>query len=183
MATLSPSLQHWYKVAVTLNALDGSGTTTVYFTNRVAVGVAATAITHPLLRDINGINFTLGQDGTAVQSQGSIVIADSFGSFGEERRFSDMFERYTACDQNVTISDSTSAISSTAPTYTERWSGYIRSVSKDADTVTLTVDGNVTLVQYLCVVINETIFPNAPAKSLGKKLPVIFGSRDSGFSL
>lgn len=187
---MSTDLRHWYRADVTMMSILDPGTDAetilITLTNRPSDWALSlppdVPVEHPLLLDISGLSFTIGQDGFATQSDGAIVINDEAGSFGAERRFSDLLERYTPIQQTIEIYDALGEIN-TDPAWSAGWKGTCTNISAGGETLTLSIDWTAARVGYLNAKINNSVFTMAPASSIGRSLAHIFGSRDGGIQV
>lgn len=109
---------------------------------------------------------------------GSIVLDNSPGSYGFERRFSDLFERYTPINRAITLTIGSGTPGSTIETFTTIFKGKVTgwSINTSAQTLTLTVGGRELSRAVMTKMIDSVSFPYAPAGSLGQFLPIVFGS-------
>lgn len=180
--SLSAPIQEWYRVDLTFKLLsDGSTTKTIKLISRNAKD--ETESYFPLLRDISGCGLTVGQDGMPVSSSGSITIDDAWGSFGLERRISDLLERYTLTEQSVTVYMATTKLGDTAPhsDFESIWKGVVKSISISPGkerTLSLSVESSSIEERYITRTITEDMAATGetiPEQSLGKALPLIFG--------
>lgn len=177
----SPNLKVFYFISLSLKALEDGSSTVIYLANRV---VRDKPDWLPRLLSVNGLTFGIGQDGAPQVSSGTVEIDDSPGSFGHERRLSDLFERYTLINQNIAIWVNIEPISTEdypSSSDVSYWIGTITGFNKTCDAsneiLTINFTCNVIKPRYLCYKITADVFPNAPARSLGKVLPLIFGQR------
>lgn len=174
----APSLSHWLKVDLTLKHKEDLSTKTISLTNRVEIG--DTSSDHwPLLLSINGIG-TSSDDVSVLANAGSIIINDELGSFGVERKFSDLLNRYVVIDQDIEILYATTETTSENPTsYATIFKGkaYDWNVTNDRERQLLTIsfDSRVLSKRYLTKKITPEEFTSAPSRSIFKTLPVIIG--------
>jgi hypothetical protein len=130
---------------------------------------------------VNGIAYGMGAY-TPRSSSGSITLDDSPHSFGFERRLSDLLERYTVLDQEAEVlfqagTDLDDHLGSSGSAVVI-FRGLVLDWKKDvrAQNLTLRVKGEDLSRDVVTRTINATDFPNAPAESLGKNLPIVFGT-------
>ena len=142
----------------------------------------------PILESIGEVTLAAGEVLPSV-ALSSISIDDSRGSFGPDRRFSDLLERFTIVDQPVSIYLGESQNEVDAPsTWTKIGSGKVVSWSKaltgDKPTMNISIEPFKIsdLVMNLEVSRDIVGMEDAPQTSLGKPLPIIFNKVNPGLS-
>ena len=142
----------------------------------------------PILESIGEVTLAAGEVLPSV-ALSSISIDDSRGSFGPDRRFSDLLERFTIVDQPVSIYLGESQNEVDAPsTWTKIGSGKVVSWSKaltgDRPTMNISIEPFKIsdLVMNLEVSRDIVGMEDAPQTSLGKALPIVFNKVNSGLS-
>lgn len=122
----------------------------------------------------------VGQDGLPTSGSGSIVISDQWESLGENRRVFDYFDRYTPINQTVTVYRAIETIGDLdIPTaWTLIYTGKVESCSKDKESLTFSVTNTLVESKIATKLITEEMLTGytVPESSLGKSLPLIFGS-------
>lgn len=181
--TLSAPLVEWYRADITFKLKATPAVSkTVKLISRVARAEAESY--WPLLMDVSGCGSTCGQDGVPVASSGSVSIDDSLGTFGRQRRFSDLLERYTCIEQDIEIYVTQTSLGDTAPhaDFERLWKGKIKSVSRsggDSPTLNLSVESISLPEKYVTRIITQDMAATGetvPAKSLGKSVPALLGT-------
>lgn len=142
----------------------------------------------PILESIGEVTLSAG-DVLPSTSLSSISIDDSRGSFGPNRRFSDILERFTLVDQVVNIYLGESSGETDAPsTWTKIGSGRVASWSKalsgDKPTLSINIEPFKISDRSMNLEVSRDIsgMENAPQASLGKALPIVFNKVNSGLS-
>lgn len=173
----SPTLQDWFVVKLTLYSLADGSNTSYSFSNRPVLN-DSTALYLPLLEEINGLGARMS-DYMPFPLSGSIVLNDERGSFGFERRFSDVLDRYTIINQTVEIYaaqteyDDQDVTADLVSVYTAK----VLSWKRDKDNQKLTIQIAATPIDPRIVtrLIDTATFPSAPSSAIGRFLPVVFG--------
>ena len=180
--SLSRPVQPWYRVDITLKAFADQTTKTIKLISREPRGESSQYF--PILKSVNSIGMVVGQDGMPAKTSGNIVIYDHWQSFGAERRFSDLLERYTCIEQPIAVYACQTQISDVSPDadFALVWSGVCKSASRsagDAATFTLRADPIGFEQRYISTQISASMAPSVtetvPTKSIGKALPLVFG--------
>lgn len=133
-----------------------------------------------ILENVSGIGAVIGQSGDSVKSNGTISLNDRWQSFGNERKFSDLLERYAIIEQAVTISIARENLSATSATFTSIFTGVVRSISRSGDgRLTIQVASKMIADTKLTKVIDQSMAPTGdvvPDSSVGRELPIIFSN-------
>ncbi|NDD53291.1 hypothetical protein EBZ39_05365 [bacterium] len=199
----SPSFNYFYRVEITAVQYTLGGiknqtenvreliTRTYNFVNkelREAVTASDRETYVPILQSIGEVTLSAGEILPSV-SGSSVVINDERGSFGADRRFSDILERFTIIDQDLNIYVGQSDTETDAPTsWTKIGGGTVKSWSKalSGNTPTMTVQfepfkiaDNVMNLEVSRDIIG---MESAPQASLGKALPIVFNKVNSSLS-
>lgn len=190
--------QFWFIAEITLKLIEDGTTTTINVISRPNLKTA-TAVAdvdskyYPLLLSVSSLTYGIGQDGLPSASSGGIELLDTPNSLGENRRFSDLLERYTIVNQSIKIKYVTSAaigaykdfpdISSLTTAWEGRIASFQKSFSEDSESLSLDIIGDYFESSYCCLKLDPLMFPNIPAKSIGKVLPMIFGTYDGAYIL
>lgn len=167
--------------SIKLASIESPGTdTTIYISNRTAEGLLGLDY-KPLIVSLNGISYGMGAYAPQI-GNGSITIDDSPHSFGFERRFSDLLERYTVLDQEVAITveraidlgEDYNAPGSFSNTI---WRGQVTDWRRDSSSqrITLRLRGFELPRTVLTRTVTSNDFPAAPQNALGRVLPLVFG--------
>lgn len=142
----------------------------------------------PILQSIGEITLSAGEILPSV-SLSSITLDDSRGSFGPDRRFSDLLERFTLIDQPLNIYLGESNNETDAPsTWTKIGSGRVVSWSKalsgDSPTLNINIEPFKISDRVMNLEVSRDIsgMESAPQASLGKPLPIVFNKVNSGLS-
>ena len=177
--TSSAAENYFIYATITLASVTSPGSTlSVYVSTRPYENGGN--IYKPIIRSLNGIAYGMGAY-VPRTSSGSITLDDSPHSYGFERRLSDLLERYSVLDQEIEIGirlgtdlDDHVGTSGTAAVI---FRGLIQDWKKDvsSQSLTLRVKGEDLPKTIMTRSINSTDFPSAPAQSLGKNLPIVFG--------
>lgn len=190
----SPSFNYFYRVDVTVAQMGGtivSGTTTVrelitktyHFVNKELkdAPVPSDRETYiPVLQSVGEVTLNSGEF-LPTSSFSSITIDDSRGSFGADRKFSDILERYTIVDQPITFYVGDSSNGSDAPTaWTQIGSGKVvswnRAISSTDPSLTFQIAPFKISDRIMNLEVSRDILgmENAPEANLGKALPIVF---------
>ena len=145
--------------------------------NRPVIG--DTTERFPILRSISGVSADMGAYLPLTQG-GTIVLDNSPGSLGFERRFSDLFDRLRIIDTEVIIEGAIAAVDDLSLTggFNQIYKARVQTwrYDVDSDSLSIQVASAPIRKQVLTKVIDSVGFPNAPAASLGKHLPIVIGS-------
>lgn len=142
----------------------------------------------PILESIGEITLSAGEILPST-SLSSITLNDARGSFGPDRRFSDLLERFTLADQTVNIYLGESNNETDAPsTWTKIGSGRVTSWSKalsgDSPKLNINIEPFKISDKVMNLEVSRDIsgMESAPQASLGKALPIVFNKVNSGLS-
>lgn len=173
----TPNDSTWLKVTATLKSLeDGTTTQTVYFSNRPFIG--GTEQVWPILKDVRGIGTRLGEILPFTQT-GSIILDNSPGNIGLQRRFADLLERWVLIDQPIAVSSAASAHNVSAiPTFAVDFQGIVSgyTVNAESQEISLTIVSAPLQVQERTMLIDSERYPDAPSESVGRYVPLVFGA-------
>lgn len=190
----SPSFNYFYRVDLTVAQLGDtivSGTQTVRQTNTKTytfvnkelkdAGTSAIRETYiPILESIGEVTLNSGEI-LPTFSFSTITIDDSRGSFGADRKFSDILERYTVVEQPVVFYVGESSNETDAPSsWTQIGSGKViswnRAISTDRPNVSFQIAPFKISERTMNLEVSRDIsgMVNAPESSLGKPLPIVF---------
>lgn len=173
----SQNLQEWFYVEITLKDKTTGASTSYKFSQRPIIDDSTVYI--PILKEIPGLGGRVDQYLPA-PATGSIILNDARGSFGFERRFSDLLQRYSIIDQTVKIYAAETEYNdeNVSSDFTIVRTAKIARGKSDrkAQEITLSITSTPIEAKYVTRTVDSVNFPNAPLQSLGKTLPVILGS-------
>lgn len=180
----SAGLNHWVKVTITLKHKETLATKDISFVNRAEIENAdIDADAWPLIYSISRIG--LASDRVSVlPDAGQFTIYNYLGSFGVDRKFTDLLERYAIVYQPVTVAYTSTIAGDYAPaTYTTYFTGTVLDVkaviNDDLPTLQIAFDARPFKKNFLGKKITTTDFPSVDDKQLGKTLPVVIGAADT----
>lgn len=134
------------------------------------------SIVWPILKSIGSVGVSMGEFMPSV-STSSVVINNSYGSIGFERKFSDLLERYSIINQPILIYVCACAIGEfDSGDYELRWAGVIKKIRERGDDLSIDIAGRGIDDRVLTTIISREIFTNAPESSIGFPLPIVLGS-------
>lgn len=191
----TPSFNYFYRVAITVAnyqlgdlkpgaaAVRDVVTKTYNFVNK-RVRDASTSSERetyiPILKSIGEMTLSAG-DILPSSSFSSIALDDSRGSFGRDRRFSDLLERSTIINQPLSFYIGEAPLGSDAPpTWQLIGGGVVASWSKalsgDSAEITIQIQPYKISEKVMNIEISRDIsgMSNAPDGSIGKTLPITF---------
>ena len=100
-----PDFNYFIGVKITLKLISAPATTKdVWFCNRANLSntaLSATTYYWPILQGLSELGVEMDQY-LPGQSGGSFTIDNTIGTFGDQRKFSDLLQRYTAIECPVT---------------------------------------------------------------------------------
>jgi hypothetical protein len=174
----SPKIEGWYYVSITLKSLiDGSTTKTVKLSNRPIIEEAdGSTIYFPILKAIENIGGEVG-DFVPAAHNGSITLDNSPHSLGFARKFSDLLERYTLAGQPIAIYSAQTTLDDVTinAEFSLDWTTTGLTWEIDGDDLRIDVAEQALSNKVITKVIDTVTFTTAPANSVGKYLPIIFG--------
>src|SRR4051812_14464143 len=102
--SIAPSFNYTYRIDLTVAAyVSGSVSTTTYaFVSKSLKDISSGSTYWPILKSVGNITLAAGEL-IPTLSIGGFGIDNTIGSFGANRKFSDVLERYTPIEQTVTI--------------------------------------------------------------------------------
>lgn len=181
--TVPTNQQVWIYAAITM-ALKTTGATTTYnIINRPALSESGDY--YPLLVNITSLGAAM-DDFLPLTNAGTIIVANGPNSFGFERKFSDLFDRYLLLDQEVVVYAWQTAVGNNAPiasavqVYKARIKSY--RINVDAQTVDLNVESAPIQKRIATRIVDPTETATdasmtlAPTSSYGAAIPVVFGN-------
>lgn len=190
----SPSFNYFYRVELTVVRLGDqiqSGTQTVRtkisktynFVSkslRDAISPSDRETMFPILESVGEVSLNAGEFLPST-SFSSISISNHRGSFGADRRFSDVLQRYTAINQTVNFYVGESDNFTDAPTsWTQIASGQVQAWDTSVGGTNPTLSFQIAPYKISDKVMNLEVsrdivgMENAPDSSLGIALPIVF---------
>lgn len=143
----------------------------------------------PILKSIGEATLSAGEILPSV-SVSAISLDDSRGSFGPDRRFSDLLDRFTLIDQDLNIYLGESDNQTDAPsTWTKIGSGRVTSWSKalsgEQPVLNISIEPFKISDRVMNLEVSRDIagMENAPQASLGRALPIVFNKVTPGVSI
>lgn len=199
----SPSFNFFYRVEIQVAQYSLGGikndrlnvrelvTKTYNFVNK-PLRDAATASDRetyiPILQSIGEITLSAG-DILPSASVSSISIDDARGSFGPDRRFSDILERFTIIDQPLNIYIGASETEVDAPTSWQKIGGgkilsWSKALSSGEPSMTIQLEPYKISEKIMNLEVSRDItgMESAPQSSLGRPLPIVFNKINSDLS-
>lgn len=146
--------------------------------NRVIIDDVNYVEYKPILLGVSGIG-TQQDVYTPQSSSGNLVIDNRPGSYSYEKRLSDLFITYNPIGSLVKIYAGQSSPTGTFDPLTgwsQVYQSFCTSWTLSNDTIQLAFATDPIPRRYVTKLIDITNFPNAIAGSLGKSLPIVFGS-------
>jgi hypothetical protein len=174
--TTMPAQGSWVAINLVARLKTTGATTSFDISSRPVIDESGSY--YPILKEISSLGSAMG-DFLPVNSTGTITLNNAPNSFGFERRFSDILDRYTIIDQEVTIYAVQEVVTNLAPGIADQaWKGRIRdfTINVDGQTIDINVESSSISQRVATKMIDSTNFPNAPVKSYGQALPIVFGT-------
>lgn len=183
-----PKTNHWMRVDLAVKSLeDGSTTRTWTFTNKPYIG-AYYDYHFPILTDVSELGVEMGLV-FPEPSGGTFTVRDAPGSIGAFRKFSDVLQRWTAIEQEVTVYSFTTDIGDNdidGGDWVQEWKGFVDSVQGNFDefgpTLEFAIRPDVLQDKIVTRMVDSVQFPNAPQQSLGKHLPVVLTGASGNYA-
>jgi len=176
------NLNTFIKVSIDLlNVKDGTSKT-IYFINRE---YDSQLDAFPILQSVDNLGLRLGVV-LPEATRGSITLSNIYDSFGSERRFSDLLNRYTIVERDVKIWVAQIPLGKTniqENDFDLIWTGIGTSVDFDPQRARISIASADIPVRVMTYVVNNTEFPTAPSSSLGKHLPIILSDSDQAIEV
>lgn len=155
-------------------------TITVSCVNKPLKDSSSVATYWPILESVGEVNLQAGEVLPTV-SVGSITLRNDIGSFGADRKFSDLLQRYTPTDQDVTVyvgasandSDTVSSWTQVAKVKSATWEHAANGATLSISITPFRFDEKV-----LTLDVAQTVsgMENAPTSSLGRAVPLLVGT-------
>lgn len=176
-------VSHWLGIDLILKHKTDLTTATVFLTNKANLypGNADGNTTYlPLI--VGGTRIGTASDREIVLPvAGSIKIDNSIGSFGVDRKLSDLFERYELVDQVLVLTYGVSEVGVTRPE--TNLTGFIgkvldwtHAIDQGQPVIEIRFDSRKIPKRIINRKIESDSISSAPLSSIGKYLPVVFGS-------
>ncbi len=170
-----PDQRHWFYVSFALKDSTGA-TTTINCSNSAEIDDGSTY--YPILKSISGVSADMGAYMPLTQG-GTIVLDNSPGSFGYERRFSDLLDRLRIIDTEIVIYGARTAIDDTTIVdgFTQIYKARVQRWSYDVegDSLSIQIASAPVRKQVMTKIVDAVTFTDAPTRALGKHLPVVIG--------
>ena len=132
-----------------------------------------------ILRAISGLGQTVGET-LPINRTGAIVLDNTRGSIGSDTRFSDYLEDEEIVDQSIEIKSHLSPpeTSSSSGDLKTEFKGVVRGVNVDnvSNLITLEIEQTYIKPDVLQTFVDDDVFTDSPDRSLGRYLPLAFGS-------
>jgi len=179
MSYLSGLTNLLFMAIITLKKRSDSSTITIRLTSQELPTLQDNNyIYYPLLKEVS--NLTEDHDLFMPRSsEGTITIDNDEGSFGYNRKFSDILDYYAIVEQEVIIEvRKIKDAFTTFNTPLQSWAFKCSSIDADLERgeIKLKLRNNAIPDRVLTKEINSSDFPDAPAQSLGKYLPLVIGN-------
>ena len=97
-----PNLQQWQYIELTMKDKSSGTSSTYYLSNRAIIDDTNVGRYFPLIKSIGSLGSRMGTF-LPESTSATITLDDSPGSYGYERRFSDLLERQTPIQQSIKI--------------------------------------------------------------------------------
>jgi hypothetical protein len=172
---------YFIRIDVILGAhFDGALHSKTYsFVNKSLKDSASVSTYWPILTEIGNITRAAGSP-LPVVSIGSFTIKNSIGSFGANRKFSDVLQKYSPIERGVTIYIGEVANDSdTVSSWTQIAYGFCTGVDSSISDQSLTFSVRGASIREKVVTLevdrNVTGMSNAPSTSLGRTVPLVIG--------
>lgn len=129
-----------------------------------------------ILKSIRGLDQDHDQF-MPLSTSGQIVLDNSEGSIGFQRRFSDFLETHSIVEQRCLVEFRLQTRENEGRTFTEYFAFKMQDVSIDdeREEITINLKNNPISEKVISKEINTTDFSNAPVSSIGRYLPLVFG--------
>ena len=171
----APNLNTFIKVSIDLLNVKTGISKVINLINRPALSQLDA---FPILQSVDNIGLKLGLVLPDV-SRGSITVNNMADSFGSERRFSDLLNRYTIHERDIKIWVAQIPLGKDdvqENDFVLKWTAIGTDVTFDNSKCRVNFTRADIPVRVMTYVVNSDQFPDAPTASLGKHLPIIFSS-------
>lgn len=173
----APELNTFVKVTITMKKISDGSTTDITFCNREVLPFLDM---WPLLKRLDNIGSRNGEYIPEL-SRSSFSIINTPHSFGVERKFSDLLDRYTLIECPVIVSVAEIALGNEAlelADFNEVWRTIITDVNIQENDVRIGTTRALIPNRLATKIVDRNSFPTAPEDSLGKGIPLIFSKED-----
>lgn len=176
-------VSHWLSITLTLVNKSTLVETNISLINKPQLdpgNADGNAQYYPIL--IGGTRMGTASDREMILSEaGSITINNAIGSFGVDRKFSDILDRHEIIDQQIYILYGTSTLEGLkADTYISAYYAKVldwtHAIDQNQPVVDIRFDAKVIPKRVINRKIDTDLFSAAMFSSIGKSLPVVFGS-------
>jgi hypothetical protein len=171
----APNLNTFIKVSIDLLNVKTGISKVINLINRPALSQLDA---FPILTSVDNIGLKLGLVLPDV-SRGSITVDNKADSFGSERRFSDLLNRYTVHERDIKIWVAQIPLGKDdvqENDFVLKWTAIGTDITFDNSKCRVNFTRADIPVRVMTYVVNRDQFPDAPSASLGKHLPIIFSS-------
>lgn len=171
----TPFLNYYLRVDFSLKNLETETIDNIILTNREVI---TNFDCYPVLLGVDNLGAKMG-DFIPESTKSTILISNKHNSLGSERRFSDLFDRYSIIDQSCIVYLAEKEIGNENidyPSFNEVWRSVVTNVSVDADVIRVSLSRSIIPSHIVTKVISRVSFPDAPQESLGKYLPIVFSN-------
>ena len=173
----TPNLNTFIKVSIDLLNVKTGINKVINLINRPALSQLDA---FPILQSVDNIGLKLGLVLPDI-SRGSITVDNRPDSFGSERRFSDLLNRYTIHERDIKIWVAQIPLGKDdvqESDFVLKWTAIGTDVTFENSKCRVNFTRADIPVRVMTYVINSDQFPDAPSASLGKHLPIIFTDSD-----
>ena len=162
---------------LTLKAVVDGSSITVNVTNLPKTDELPTTVYYPIIKTVGEVGVSVG-DFLPESLSSSIILNNSHGSFGLERRLSDLFERYTIINQEIKLEIAIGADGESASeTRALEFVGVVQNVQISDSEMRISIAGQGIPDRIMNCIIdsNEALFVGNDINTLGQSIPLIFG--------
>ena len=177
----APNQQAWVYASIVLKSkIDGSSNT-FKLSNRVMIDDSSILEYFPILKRVEGLGCSLDEQ-LPTSATGSLVIDNSPNSFEFERRFSDLFERLSPIDQDVTIyaANTTGTDNDVTADFSQIWKTKIKNWSTSGTDLILSLEADIipkrVVTRQLAYYPELSATSVIPSRTIGRFLPLVFGA-------
>lgn len=171
-------LEYHTKAVFTLKSLEDGSTLT--FSVSTLQESTVSDVVWPTLKTVGNIGTSMG-DYLPSTSSSSLTIDNSHGSIGFERKFSDLFDRYTIINQQVLIYVAASSIGAfSSGDYELRWAGTVKRTRQRGDDLVIDIAGRGIQDRVVNTLVSREVFATGDTtyvdRAAGQALPIVIGS-------
>lgn len=176
----TPTLNYYTKATLTLKHKQTLATKTVSFTTRHIDSWDTFYI--PNLLEVSRLGQVHDRIGPTDQS-GTIKILDDLNSYGADRKFSDLLQRYTIINQDCTISTGTSSLTVNVPSaWVTRYKGKIVDFEAGKEgnksVISIRIESRIFERRLITKTIDSESFSGLPNESNNRALPLVLGTAE-----